>query len=362
MMKKLGSYVLVVVICLFYGRCVDPIDFELDAKFKDAIVIQAQLVKGEDNSYVEVNITRLFDFTQESRLPVNVQQVVLYDDQGEQMELQTRSPGRYNVPLDASTPIQAEVGRGYRLRVRTLDGRTFDSTMDIMPPNLTPTSLDIDRVTVEFINEDDEFTTSDRIALSIDTEIDLDSEGGVFWEIRNIYRVTDSGINSGEIKTCYLEGVANTNNIYVLDPRNFTDRQVTNFPLAQLPLTTFMAEGMYYEVRQYSLSPGAFAYWNAIDILSEREGSVFDRPVGEVPTNFTNTEASDDAVFGYFFASEEKLIRKRIPQELISDIATTCPSVRPCFAGPGGTCICGLCCDCLDDPSATLERPSWWID
>jgi len=360
-MKNILKIIALAIGLLLYQACIDPIDFEVSNEFSDSVVIQGRVVSS-DPSFVEVNISRLFDFSPESRQPLAVQEVIIFDDQGNQMELTTRTPGIFRQELDSTTPIQAEVGRGYSIRVRTFDGRTIESTTEIMPPNLPPRDIDISRISEMVINEFNQFEAQPRIRLSVDADIDETLNAGLYWEVRSIFRVTDSGINDMVQRTCFIDRITSIEDIYVLDPEEFSGAQIDDFELVTIALSPNFSEGYYFQVKQYSLSESAFSYWNGIDILSEREGSVFDRPVGEVPSNLVNVDDPSSPVFGFFFASEEEVIRKRIPDELFTDVSTVCPMAGGCTNGPGGACTCGVCCDCRDEDNSTQIRPDFFED
>ena len=197
---------------------------------------------------------------------------------------------------------------------------------------------------------------------SIDTGLDETQNAGLFWEIRSIFRVTDSGLDDMTMRTCFIDRVTSVEDIYVLDPEEFSGNQVEDFELVTVPITSEFSEGYFFQVKQFSLSETAFMYWNGIDILSEREGSVFDRPVGQVPSNLVNVDDPSNEVFGFFFATEEELIRKRVPDELFSDVSSVCPMAGPCTNGPGGACTCGVCCDCRQVENSSMVRPSFFID
>lgn len=357
----------IVRISLLFGillvSCVDQIDFEVPGGLSDSIVIQARVVKG-DPSFVEVDVSRLFDFSVESRRPVSVKRVVVTDDNSNEMVLETRVPGSYFEILNASTPIQAEVGRGYKLRVETLDNRIFESSMDIMPVNRKPKDLKLSIASVRSIDNLGNPSETNKVKLSLDTEVNIETNGGVFWEISNIYKVTDQGISDPEnvIKTCYVEDNVNVNEIYVLDPTQLREGNISDYELTFARIDRRYGEGLYFVVKQYSLSQGAFRYWNGINILSERSGNIFDGPAGEIESNFTNINDPESVAFGYFYATQEEIIRERANLPELESVANICPSEKACFAPGGDSCICGLCCDCLLDPNSTTVRPAFWVD
>jgi len=364
---------------ILFVSCVDEINFEVPNDFSDSIVIQGRVVKGEP-SFIEVDVSRLFDFSPESRQSLSVDEVIIMDEAGNQMELTTLIPGSYVQILDEASPIQAEVGKSYSIRVRTFDGRTFESSPDMMMPNQAPDRLNLSMVTERVINNAGSEEEEPRLQLSIDTDLDESNDGGLYWDVQSIYRVTDAGFISNDPAdlallvfpvmgtVCYLTEKANTEDIFALGIEDLSTRQFRDVELSKLPITAQLVEGYYFEVRQYSLSSDAIQYWNAIDILSEREGSVFDRPVGQVPTNLTGSNPSDN-IFGYFFATEEQIIRTRVDESFSEGLQRTCyivgggsETINLCFNAPNGTCTCAPCCDCLASENSTTERPSFWED
>jgi len=338
---------------ILFVSCVDEINFEVPNDFSDSIVIQGRVVKG-DPSFIEVDVSRLFDFSPESRQSLSVDEVIIMDEAGNQMELTTLIPGSYVQILDEASPIQAEVGKSYSIRVRTFDGRTFESSPDMMMPNQAPDRLNLSMVTERVINnagsEEEEPRFTDAGFISNDP---ADLALLVFPVMGTV---------------CYLTEKANTEDIFVLGTEDLSTRQFRDVELSKLPITAQLVEGYYFEVRQFSLSSDAIQYWNAIDILSEREGSVFDRPVGQVPTNLTGSNPSDN-IFGYFFATEEQIIRTRVDESFSEGLQRTCyivgggsETINLCFNAPNGTCTCAPCCDCLASENSTTERPSFWED
>ena len=106
--------------------CVEKIDLDPPTGLTEAIIIQGRAVLG-DNSRVELQVSRLFDFSADSRLSLNVKDVVFFDDQGNEMELESVNQGEYNTPITSSSPIQLEVGRSYGIRLATFDNRSYIS-------------------------------------------------------------------------------------------------------------------------------------------------------------------------------------------------------------------------------------------
>lgn len=350
------------ILLFVISSCLDKIDFEVPSGIGVSLVIQGRIVKS-DPSFVEVRISRLFDFSPQSRQPVNVNDVTLFDSNGNEMILTAVSPGLYRQNLDSSSPINPEIGGSYKIRVVTFDNRIYESTSDLLSSVGDPLALNLSITEELEPDANGKLVPEPRVLLTIDTEISPESSG-MFWEVFNIYKISDSppDVMAVPQKVCYINELATIRDIYVLDRALIANNQVENIEIAKSRIDFRFREGLFYEVHQFSLSLGASKYWEGVDFLSERQGNMFDGPVGEIPTNFKNVNDESEAVFGYFFASEEAVSRIRVPQSLVGNPTQFCPPPGPSSAGPGGGCIWGLCCDCLLDEQASLIRPSFWVD
>lgn len=367
---KIGKCFFLLLIVMIVS-CVKKIDFEIPAEFSDTIVVQGRVVKGNP-SFIEVNVSRLFDFTPESRQPINVKEVIISDDRGNVIELETDEAGSYLYFIDETSDLQAEIGVGYKINVLMFDGRRFESDVDVMIPNQDINELHLTMSTERVINNAGLNEDEPRIQLSIDSELDPENEGGLYWDVNSIYRVTDANFITESIFTladtllarvCYITMTTSSTDTYVFDAKESASNEIRNFDLIKIPITPTLVEGYYFEVKQYSLSEDAFSYWKALDLLVENEGGIFDKPVGELPSNLKNINDPDESVFGYFFAAEEKIQRKRVPEEFFEGLQRSCFRVGAfCFNGPGGACTCGVCCDCLAEENSTEERPAFWED
>ena len=349
------TLVFLVLLSMPYS-CVERIDLPPPAGLTEAVVIQGRLVMGE-NSRIEITTTRLFDFSAESKLALNVKEAILRDDEGNEMEIVPLFKGVFNTPLDENSPIQLQVGKSYALEITTLDNRTYRSSFDVLTDNPAPKSMTFGEAEAFAPSATGSLSRIKQLETFIDAEI-TENRGGLLWEVTRTYRLTDTPLDSPP-KTCYLTSVFSLETIPTFSSEN--PILLNNYSLGKQILDFRASEGMYINVNQLSLSPEASDYWAAVSSLAKKEGDLFDEPVGLIPTNFENINDPDEEVFGYFFATTEKQIRQRVPEELVRDIPRPCPPINP-PQDLGNQCNLGVCCDCLDGPQATLTRPDFWID
>ena len=345
------------LVFLFLPGCVDQIDLDPPSGLTEAIVIQGRAVLG-DNSRVELRVSRLFDFSAESRLSLNVKDVVFFDDQGNEMALEPVNQGEYNTPILPSSPIQLEVGRSYGIRMATFDNRSYESSLDILNDNNPIGSVRFAHKEELEANPIGDVVSTTKVETFVNTTLSPGSNG-LLWELDQTYQLTDTP-PEGDPKTCYITSPVTVNKLPILRASLESGASnIENNSVAVQPIDFRMAEGMNITVRQFSLSQGAAEYWDNAAVLVEREGDLFDDPVGLLPSNFVNPNDANDEVFGYFFSTKEQISYARVPNSLVTDAVNACPP--PPRMEPGGTTICD---DCLAGPNnnSTLIRPLFWIE
>lgn len=327
------QFILISIVVLF--GCVDKIDFERPVTIQNGIAILGKLTKGNP-SRIRVTIRKVFNFNERDRL-LNVKLVELIDEQGNEHALSSSREGVYDQTLP-NFPI--DYGVGYKIRVSTFDNRIFESTLESILPVPTPKQLRgqiEERSRPNAIGGKEYFPV---VAFNIDTPIKdsiKETNSRLLWEVTGTYKLTD---DSGQI--CYVN-FSPFQNYIPLDGTTSNATSVNNVSVYETIPTAIFAQGFYLSVLQQSLSETAFNYWSQVSIISNRTGDLFEPPVGNISSNFINTSNSEEEVFGYFYATEEKIIRTYI---------------SPAVAGyPERSCPCD--CSALD---ASSSKPTWWIE
>lgn len=348
------------VVLLAFSACLDKIDLEVAEGFGNALAIQARLLKGNP-SIITMQVSQLFDFTATSRQPVNVREHFLVDDEGNRVELIELGNGSYEYVLDESSPIQVDFGKSYKLEVATFDNRRYESTMETLFPVPEPESMDFTVVTRNIITGQGENATREEVQFSITTPVRTDAgTAGVLWELQRSWKVTDSPVAFDVLpKTCYVTETVGKDDIKLVNPDDIISDEVIDFPLFESAIDYRFAQGYYFTAIQYSLSQGAFEYWNNVRQLLSRSGNMFESPAGKIQTNFFNTDDPDDEVFGYFYVTEADTIRLSIDSTSFGPMSVLCPP-PPRPPNPGECPFLITCCDCLREPVSTTVKPDYW--
>ncbi len=366
-MKRILSYLPIVVFGLIVWGCLEEIDLRVEPEFQDNVVIQGSLVLGNP-SRVNVRVTKLFDFTSNGREALSVRSVILFDEDGNQVELEVAGAvGDYAVEIPVNDPrMSIGADKRYYIEVSTFDGRTFRSEEERIPNVPEATELQARLTEVEQVGADGELRQVEYVEFLLSTPLDNGENDGTFlrWVAERTYRSTDEGMSDAypEPKTCYVTESSVVSNLPVGSTEEFSG-SITAFPVYQEPINHRFAEGYYVSIFQQGLTRGAYGYWSGIASLINREGTIFEPPVGQVPSNISNIEDPDDRAFGYFYATQQDTIRMYISPDFVGNPEKYCPvefgmvnqNFVYCEAVP-------ICCDCLSVPRSQLERPSFWVE
>jgi len=356
-----------IVVVLVIGTsvsCLDQINLPAPAGTIDALVIQGKLLYGEP-SVLRVQVNRLFDFTAGTTLPVNVSLVEVEDDEGVVLRVPEVGLGVYAVTLPSGMPqMDVAFGKSYRLHVVARDGREYVTSFETLYDVPVPESVHLDTIQVDIVNAIGQFVKDDLFLFSISTPIIGPSTGEksyLKWDIERTYKITDTPISPAiPSKTCYVtENVVGTQ-LKVVNGNDFNTDFIEEFPLVQSSITFVYAEGLYLNVLQQSLSPGAFEYWNQITQLVERSGNMFESPAGKIVSNFENTSDPTDEVYGYFYATTQDTIRFYVDPTTLG-LPLACPPPGGLIA-EDGSCAAPICCNCLSVSRSTTTKPNYWTE
>lgn len=344
------------LILFIIPACVEEIDFDLPAGVEDALVIQGQLLKG-DPSTVSIEVVKLFDFTGVNR-NIAVQEVLLKSSNGEEIELDEIREGNYFASIPNGSPTMTiDNSTEYWITLRTFDGRNYKSETQTLRPVPEISEMKVQMDIIDGLDGNGDVIQIPVMSYFISTPLRADAsaeKSKLFWEINRNYRIVDNGLN-----TCYVDERQSINDIEPVDGARLSEESLTDYYLFDTPLDYRYAFDAYISVSQYSLDPGAFEYRRQISELQQREGSIFEDPVGKLISNIENIEDPNDIVYGYFAASEVDVFHFFVDSLDAGAPAAFCPPNVP--PPPGGGCPVLICCDC-QLAGGSLNKPEYWTE
>lgn len=334
--------------------CLTEIPLEAPRSDSENLSIRGALVLSEA-PHVLVKITLINDFTtNDTIVEIKGAQVILENEEGMQMEIPGQGRGQYFLDL-LTDPLPFAVGPGhsYRLLVYVPSGKTYVSAFEPMNAVPQPTAITQQSQIRTILNEYGNDVEQEFLRFFVTTPItngETDQGAYLKWSSSGVYRFSES---AGLAKICYVHEDLNLENVVTFNGQGSRKDVLTDFFLLEEPYDFRFYEGYYLSVRQQSLSSGAYRYWDQTSKVVNRTGDIFEEPAGKVLGNFQNPEDPEEEVFGYFYATQESVIRYRVQrgESRIRYICSLDPR-NPYF----------LCTNCLDHPKSSLDKPEYWED
>ncbi len=352
---------------ILLSTCQELIDFEPPETIKNAIFIEGKLTKG-DPSTVFVKIGQVFNFVSNPSLLL-AESVEILDESGQALALTSREQGifKLNIPNNHPT-FKIDYGQGYKIRLQLKNQAIYESSYDTLFQVPEMIDLKFETVSKNVIFPDGKQETQEILSFLVSTSLTTtnnSSKPHLLWEFESLFKQSDDptapgfGVGpciaeSDTSKICYL-AINPVENYIALNTKTFSGDQLVDFSIYEADNTnTFVfSEGYYLTVYQQSLSDAAYEYWAQANLLTNRNGSIFEAPSGKIVTNFSNEDNPKDEVFGFFFATESNFKRVYVAPEDAGNPRSHCPPV-------GGHSV--LCDNCLCWQNSTTEKPGWWVE
>lgn len=360
------------------SSCVDTIDLASPSGQSDAIVVQGRMIQSE-NPFIEVSVSKIFAFDG-SGTYVNVSGVQLISESEESVPLDKISDGNYYLNLSVGDLIIDFTAR-YKIRVVMFDDRIIESEYEELK-----TAFASDEITFSIQDKEIYNDRTNRIDIRRKAILNMTSrvqdiqksDGRLLWGVSRYYKLRDSPLAYGivDFDPSFPEGFRESSICYIRE-----EVAQSNLPLFdgsetevdEIEFSTEIFEGtindyryadtMYFIVTRQVLSEGAFTYFNQIDALKNRTGSMFEAPAGQVISNLQDITNSENSVYGYFYMtnqSEERVLV--LPEMLGSDKPPPLCPVPPGEGWRSGQCPFQDCCDCLSIANSSYEKPDFWIE
>lgn len=351
-MSKVKIYLLLLIGAFGWNSCLDEIEIAPAERPDSGYVIQGEIIAGEPVT-AEVRVEELFFFTSNINRPVKDAQVRIVAEGGASVALNLNAVSSlYEATLDPADFPMPE-GSRYRVEVSLSDGNEIVSEWDEIMPLVPKGDLSWRFVNIEVESDLGILTQRPGLAYSINSPLltTAGTKAQLRWEFIDAYRITDD-----LDFVCYVENQHRASRVFVLDGTTVSSDTVQNYPLFSDQIGRKHIEGYYLTAYQQALSPESFKYWQEIQLLQEREGTVFDNPAGQVRTNLRNTVDSTRIVYGYFSAYQQDTLRLFLSREEMGNLTPHCP--RPPTNQPFPPIT--ICDGCIDAVGSSYNKPFYW--
>ena len=332
------------------SACLDEIDLELPRDERTSLHIEAKLVYGEFSSFLIVRTNTIFDRTAGSSNPVAPRSVHLFDEHGNRMEIPLVGRGVNIANIGAGDPIEIVVDGLYGIELETQKGEIITSSLEQLLIAEAPAELSAFRFERDFFDRFEQFIKQPFLGLEIELPTGSTSPEiarNFRFDFERTYRVTDNAP-----KICYISEIFNLDDEVTISTENLGKSSSAKFPLIDLFIGPYFAEGCYLNVYSETLTPTAYRYWSSIHELVNRTGNMFESPAGKIRSNFTYRDEPKREIFGIFYATQQNVSRLYISPEFADFPNTFCPVAAPAQLD--------VCDNCLSLPRSISNKPFYW--
>jgi hypothetical protein len=321
------------ILVLFVANsCVERVELDVPPP-QSLLVIEGMITTDAPPYTVKVSRGFALDADTVPFNPVEKLTIQLFDDQGNSESFVEKTPGEYI----SSGSIQGQVGHSYHIKVRTPDGKIFESEPDLLKPVGQVT--DIKYEYEQRVKQGKYFEEKkDIFNIYINSNAGLGDDNYVRWRFKGTYmvetypqyymrwippytpykdpwpcsgyRIGEGPIGSGgllikfdECACCVCWANHFEQMPQLSDVQLVANNQFNNVKVAEVPITNMTFANKYLvEVEQLSISKSVFEFYKLIRKQKEEASTLFQPPPGVIIGNVKAIN-NNDLVIGIFGAS-----------------------------------------------------------
>jgi Domain of unknown function (DUF4249) len=373
------------VFVIFLPSCIIPYEPVIAIKDINKYVVSGQVTDNDEIQTVSVSMTS--PVSDPEYIEVTGCYIRIFDDKGNQFEMQEAEPGIYHTRIDKSylTP-----GTSFKVEILTPDGVNIESDFDKM--NECP---EID--TIYFIRKEIPTNLSGRIIKGLQFYLDLDAgnltsyffrwEAIETWEYHVpfprqwYYDGTVHHISPPDYSRMVCWSTDTVKSIYTLSTQGLTENRYSMLPLHFVDnYSPRLMYGYSLFINQFALSEAAYSFWDQLRINNSEQGGLYEKQPLSIAGNLHNNTDPDQEVLGFFGASSVKSRRIFIshiddieihqfiycrPDTLrVGGLRAILPSEYPAFLDGNEVSyslirLSRYCVDCMS-LGGTTSKPDFW--
>ena len=300
---------------MFISGCVDPFYPDIH-EYKSMLVVDG-LITDENISY-KVILSRTYEEKDIPPVMVTDAAVTITDNDGINETLANLGNGVYATD---STRFRGIVGKKYTLHIRAADGSQYESSTCTMYP-VSPIDSVYFRKDEELIPNQVAKNQGIRIYLATKTFSNTEYVRWVYgetWKFKIPYPVAYQYFKEDSIvqitvnnEYCWKSSQSKEILIYASNPA--FDHEKLDQPLIFISSNGTDKLSLQYSilVKQYSLSPGEYDFWDYTRKVTESGSNIFGFQPFSVTGNIYNLNNKEEKVLGYFQVSSVSEVRKYI--------------------------------------------------
>ena len=338
-----------------FVSCLDQIEFD-GVKKESFLVVDAHISDELGPYTVYLSRSGFDDISGES---ISDAEINILTDDSERFYFEEIASGTYR---SDSVEFIGQIGMAYILEIKLPDGSLYRSDSQKLLPVPPIEKLDYNLNIISFLNELGNIKDQKKVNIIVSMLIPENIDNRYFkwdvsgeYEFREIEGLTDIYIETGigtVLYRCYIQDHLRKGEVSIFDGSKYRGELLNRKEIKSIDLSFKFAFQYCVNVKQSSLSRGAFEYWRAIKESRERSGSLFEKIPSSVPGNIKNVNDLSEKVYGYFYASSVVSDKLFIGGDSIRAPVSPCIVIDPAYSA--------ACIECLSLPKSTRQIPSYW--
>lgn len=296
-MKQINIWLMVLVLLAAAG-CKDPFEMELRSSDKSLLVVEGFLNKGAGTT---LRLSRTIKLSDKTQLKPELRaQLTVEGKDNSLASFAEKGNGTYEANL-----VNLEVGKEYRLRIRTTDGKEYLSDY-VMVKNNPP----IDSVSWRqedggvrvYVSTHNPGNDSRYYRWDYTETWEIHSYYTAFYKLATATTVVERDRTTEDVSVCWKSGSSST--ILLGSSAQLSADVIKESPLFHVPRADEKLGHRYSVlVKQYTLSKEAYEYFQLMKQNTESLGSIFDPQPSEIRGNIHSVSDPEEQVIGFVTAS-----------------------------------------------------------
>lgn len=335
-MRQTNIIILFWMLVIMLQSCIIPYEPHIDSKDINKYVVSGQVT--DHSVYQTVSVSMASPIGDPQFIPVSGCYIRIFDQKGNEFEMQESEVGIYKVKIDSNYLIP---GNSFKVEILTTNGTSIESDFDRMSK-----CPEVDSV---YYARKDLLSNSPRQDTK-GIQFYLDLDGGNIdsrffkWEVFETWEYhaeyPREWFYDGSVhhifppdysrKVCWSTELVK--NIYTLSTENLIENKYDMFPLNFVDNhTSRLMYGYSLLINQFAMSEAAYSYWDQMRINSSEQGGLYEKQPLSITGNLHNNTNPDQEVLGYFSASsvKSKRIFVRNVENLELDFPAICNPFSP---------------------------------
>lgn len=305
---------------LVFQGCIVPYEAEIDEEYS-LMSIEGSLVKGEEKN--ALTISRTSSLAYPDFKPVTGCLVSVIDNLNNQYYYVENENGTYTLEVPDD---QLVFNREYKLDIVTPEGKLYSSEFETLIYG-----AEVDTVYYQMEDQYDKITSQDLYGVQF--YVDLKAEDSISryfrWIMQETYEITsiapityfytgDEENPIGEYESEYefyrCWKTEPVKRLFLSNTMNLTVNEKKRIPLNYVSTGSERLKIKYsLRVQQYTLSEGAYNYWQKAKNETQDAGGLYTQQPGRAISNIYCADDSSELVLGYFWLSHRTESRVFVP-------------------------------------------------